>query len=34
MNFTTNFEDIELFLEKLKETISFLKINFKDQILF
>jgi len=27
MNFTTNKEEIDTFLEKLKETIDFLKIN-------
>jgi len=27
MNFTTNKEEIDIFLEKLKETINFLKIN-------
>lgn len=27
MNFTTNEEEIDIFIEKLKETISFLKIN-------
>jgi len=27
MNFTTNIEEIDIFIEKLKETIDFLKIN-------
>jgi len=27
MNFTTNREEIDLFIEKLKETINFLKMN-------
>jgi len=27
MNFTTNKEEIDIFLEKLKESIDFLKIN-------
>jgi len=27
MNFTTNQEEIDIFIEKLKDTIDFLKIN-------
>jgi len=27
MNFTTNKEEIDIFIEKLKDTINFLKIN-------
>jgi len=27
MNFTTNKEEIDMFIEKLKDTINFLKIN-------
>jgi len=27
MNFTTNKDDIDIFIDKLKETINFLKIN-------
>jgi cysteine desulfurase/selenocysteine lyase len=27
MNFTTNKEEIDMFIEKLKDTIDFLKIN-------
>jgi len=27
MNFTTNKEEIDIFIEKLKDTIDFLKIN-------
>jgi len=27
MNFTTNKEEVDIFIEKLKDTIDFLKIN-------